>query len=182
MLDVDSIREVPFFSCTFTFLWMILFARSILLVLVVALFLPPSKHVEGPTRHQKRKLYVFTAKYVLLCAFSVSSSLTPKSLAEPQPRLPLKIDCPWRPPRCWTFKPPRQFDNLRSRIVHRTNSFLHARPAGGLDFSPKMWPEYRYQSASGWFTQRFERIISLGSVAKLPVAGPRITFPPSAGC
>lgn len=60
--------------------------------------------------------------------------------------------------------------------------FLHARPAGGLDFSPKMWPEYRYQSASGWFTQRFERIISLGSVAKLPAAGPRITFPPSAGC
>lgn len=58
---------------------MILFARSILLVLVVALFLPPSKHVEGPTkRHQKRKLDVFTAKYVLLCAFSVSSSLTLK--------------------------------------------------------------------------------------------------------
>lgn len=78
MLDVNSIREVPFFSCTFTFLWMILFARSILLVLVVALFLPPSKHVEGPTRHQKRKLDVFTAKYVLLCAFSVSSSLTLK--------------------------------------------------------------------------------------------------------
>lgn len=43
---------------------------------------------------------------------------------------------------------------------------------GGVDFSPGMRRECRYQSASGWFTQSLERIISLGSVAEPPAAGP----------
>lgn len=42
-------------------------------------------------------------------------------LAEPQPRLAFKLDCPWRPPRCRAFEPSRQFDSRRSHIVHWTS-------------------------------------------------------------
>lgn len=108
---------------------------------------------------------------LLWLTFFVAARCRAKSLAEHLTSFPLKLDCPWRPPRCRTFKPSRHFDILCSRIVRRTNSFHHARPAGGVDFSPKMWWECRYQSASGWLTQRVEPIISLGSVARLPAAG-----------